>query len=60
MATPSKKRKVTMELIREEVTKRYVKYHETSTAYMGSLYIRQETFQGGSYPERLTVTLEYD
>lgn len=48
---------ITFDVVKEATTKRFVKYVELATSYIGSLYISKETFDGAPPDELLTVTI---
>jgi hypothetical protein len=51
--------RIKVEFVKERTTKNYVVYSETSTSFVGTIYIRKETFNGSNFPDRLTITLEF-
>ena len=51
--------KVSVRFVKERLTRNTVRYEEMSTHYIGSLYVRKETFNGSDFPDNLTVTLEF-
>lgn len=48
---------LTIHFVKERQTKNAIRYSEIATHFVGILYVQKETFNGGVFPERLTITL---
>lgn len=53
-------RELRAKLVREKETRNMIVYTEIATYYLGNLYVRRESFNGGRIPSKIEVVIEWD